>query len=60
MVSKKRKKARMNFLGGGTRKAWNNLDKFRSKEAESRLSSPRQENSKDFLYRLETKPQGDY
>ena len=46
----------MNFLGGGTRKAWNNLDKFRSKEAESRLSSPRKENSKDFRYWLETKP----
>ena len=54
--SKKRKKARRNFLGGGTREAWNNLDKFRSKEAESRLSSPRKENSNDFLYRLETKP----
>ena len=44
------------FLGGGTREAWNNLDKFRSKEVESRLSSPRKENSNDFLYRLETKP----
>ena len=48
MVSKKRKKARRNFLGGGTREAYNNLDKFRSKEAESRLSSQRKENSKDF------------
>ena len=53
MVSKKRKKARRNFLGGGTREAYNNLDKFGSKEAESRLSSQRKENSKDFLYRLE-------
>ena len=53
MVSKKRKKARRNFLGGGTREAYNNLDKFRSKEAEIRLSSQRKENSKDFLYRLE-------
>ena len=56
MVSKKRKIARRNFLGGGTREVWNNLDKFRSEEAESRLSSLRKENSNDFLYRLETKP----
>ena len=36
-------------------RAYNNLDKFRSKEAESRLSSQRKKNSKDFLYRLEKK-----
>ena len=50
----------MSFPGGGTREAWSNLDKFRSKEAESRLSSSRTEHPKDFLYRLETKPLGDY
>ena len=50
----------MNFPGGGTREAWSNLDKVRPKEAESRLSSSRTENPTDFLYRLETKPLGDY
>ena len=34
---KKREKARRNFLGGGTREAYNNLDKFRSKEVVCRL-----------------------
>ena len=60
MVSKKRKIARMNFPGGGTREAWSNLDKVKPKEAESRLSSSRTENPTDFQYRLETKPLGDY
>ena len=60
MVSKKRKIARINFPGGGTRETWSNLDNFRPKEAESRLSSSRTENPTDFLYRLETKPLGDY
>ena len=60
MVSKKRKIARINFPGGGTREAWSNLDNFRPKEAESRLSSSRKENPTDFLYRLETKPLDDY
>ena len=60
MISKQRKVARMSFPGGGTREAWSNLDKFRSKEAESRLSSSRTENPTDFQYRLETKSLGDY
>ena len=52
MVSKKRKIARINYPGGGTREAWSNLDNFRPKE--------KTENPTDFLYRLETKPLGDY
>ena len=52
---KKEKKRVGIFLVEALERAYNNLDKFRSKEAESRLSSQRKENSKDFLYRLEKK-----
>ena len=38
----------MSFPGGGTREAWSNLDKFRSKEAESRLSSSKTETPQIF------------